>query len=128
MLDRRHLVALLEDVIGLGEAALDVAEAQLLVIVDVVIDERVLRIGLVDDRRAGLQRLLDVEHRRQRLVVDPHLRHRLERLALAVGDDGDDRLALVAHLVDGERRLVVLAEIDQAEQRVEIDAARRRRG
>jgi hypothetical protein len=53
MLDRRHLVALFEDVIGLGEAALDVAEAQFLVIVDVVIDEGVLGIGLVDDGRAG---------------------------------------------------------------------------
>ena len=69
----------------------------------------------------GLQRLLDVEHRRQRLVIDPHFRDRLIGLARAVGDDGDDRLALVAHLVDRERRLVVLAEIDQAEQRVEID-------
>ena len=116
MLDRRHLVALLEHVVGLGEAALDVAEAQLLMIVDVVIGEGVLRIGLVDDRRAGLQGLLDVEHRRQRLVVDADLRDRLIGLARAVGDDGDDRLALVAHLVDRERRLVVLAEIDQAEQ------------
>ena len=89
-------------------------------IVDVVIGERVLRIGFVDDRRAGLQRLLDVEHRGQRLVVDADLCEGLEGLALAVGDDGDDRLALVAHLVDRERRLVVLAEIDQAEQRVEI--------
>ncbi len=114
--------------IGLGEAALDVAEAQLLVIVDVVIDEGVLGIGLVDHGRAGLQRLLDVEHRRQRLVVDPHLRDRLIGLARAVGDDGDDRLALVADLVDRQRRLVVLAEVDQAEQRVQIDAARRRRG
>ena len=74
VLDRRHLVALLEDVVGGGEAALDVAEAQLLVIVDVVIGEGVLRIGLVDDRRAGLQRLLDIEHCRQRLVVDADLR------------------------------------------------------
>ena len=45
---------------------------------------------------------------------------RLEGLAMAVGDDRDDRLALVAHLVDCKCRLVVLAEIDQAEQRVQI--------
>ena len=68
----------------------------------------------------GFKRLLDVEHRRQRLVVDADLGQSLERFALAVGDDGDDRLALVADLVDGERRLVVLAEIDQAQQRVEV--------
>ena len=120
MLDRRHLVALLEHMVGPGEAAIGVAEAQLLVIVDVVIDERVLRIGLVDHGRAGLQGVLDVEHRRQRLVVDPHFRHRLIGVARTVRDDGDDRLALVAHLVDRERRLVVLAEIDQAEQGVEV--------
>ena len=121
VLDRRHLVTLFEDMIGLGEAALDIAEAQFLVIVDVVIDERVLGIGLVDDGRAGFQRLLDVEHRGQRLVIDPHFRERLIGFARAVGDDSDDRLALVAHLVDRERRLVVLAEVDEAEQRVEID-------
>ena len=74
VLDRRHLIALLENVVGLREAALDVAEAKLLMVVAVVIGERVLRIGLVDDRRAGLQRLLDIEDRRQRLVVDVDLR------------------------------------------------------
>ena len=88
--------------IGLGETALDIAEAQLLMVVDVVIDEGVLRIGLVDDGRARLQRLLDVEHCGQRFVIDPHLRHRLKRLSRAVGDDGDDWLALVADLVDRE--------------------------
>ena len=85
-----------------------------------MVGERVLRIDLVDDRRAGLQRLLDVEHGGKRLVVDTHLGHGLEGLALAVGDDGDDRLALVADLVDGQRRLVVQAEIDEAEQGVQI--------
>ena len=103
-----------------GESALDIAKAQLLVIVNVVIGESVLRIGFVDHRRAGFQRLLDVEHRGQRLIVDADLCDRLIGLAVAVGDDGDDRLALVAHLVDRQRRLVVLAEIDQAEQRVEV--------
>ena len=115
MLDRRHLVTLLEDVVGLGEAALDVAEPQLLMVVDVVVGERVLRIGLVDDRRAGLQRLLDVEDSRQRVIVDPDLGQRLERLPMAVGDDGDDRLALVTRLVDRKRRLVILAEVDEAQ-------------
>ena len=102
--------------IGGREGGIDVAEAELLVVVYVVINEGVLRIGIVDDWCAGLQRIFDVEHGRQRLVVDPHLRDRLEGLALAVGDDGQDRLALVADLVDGQRRLVVLAEIDQAQE------------
>ena len=106
--------------VGPGQAAVGVAEAQFLVIVDVVIDERVLRIGVVDHGRAGLQGVLDVEHCRQRLVVDPHLCHRFIGVARTVRDDGDDRFALVAHLVDRQRRLVVLAEIDQAEQGVEV--------
>ena len=99
VLDRRHLVALFEHVVGGRERGVGIAEAQLLVIMDVVIDEGVLRIGLVDDGRPGLERVLDVEHDRQRLVVDPHLCDRLERLALAVRDDSDDRFALVADLV-----------------------------
>ena len=100
MLDRRHLVALFEDMIGLGETALDIAEAQFLVIVDVVIDEGVLGVGLVDDGRAWFQRFLDVEHRGQRFIIDPHFRERLIGFPRAVGDNSDDRLALVAHLVD----------------------------
>ncbi len=111
---------MLEDVIGPREAALDVAEAQFLVIVLFIIDERVLGIGLVDHRCAGLQGGLDVEHGGERLVVDPHLCHRLIGLARAIGDHGDDWLALVANLVDRKRWLVVLAEIDQTEQRIEI--------
>ena len=121
VLDRRHLVALLEHVIGGAERRLDIAEAQLLMVVFVVILEIVSRIGLVDDDRARLQRLLHVEHRGQRIIADANQFDGGHGFRLAVGDDGDDRLALVAHLVDGERRLVVLAESDQAEQRVLVE-------
>ena len=48
LLDRRHLVAALDDVVGLAEAGLDVAEAQLLVVVLAVVDEEVVGIDLVD--------------------------------------------------------------------------------
>ena len=84
-----------------ANARLDIAEAQLLVIVLVVILEGVGRVGLVDDRRAGLDRLLDVEHVRAagRSRRGP-CASASQRLRLALGDDGDDRLALVAHLVD----------------------------
>ena len=64
--------------------------------------EVVLAVIFVDQRRAGLQRLLHVEDRRQLLVVDLDLGGRLARGALALGDDRDDLLALEAHLVDGE--------------------------
>ena len=120
VLDRRHLVALLEHVVGTGERLLHVAVADLLMVVLAVILEGVLRIDLVHHRRAGLERLLDVEHRRQRIVVDPDLADGLVGFALAVGDHRDDRLAPVADLVDRQRRLVVLAELEQAEQRIEV--------
>ncbi len=120
MLDRRHLVARFEHVIGCRERLFHVAEAQLLVIVFAVILEGVARIGLVDHGRAGLERVLDIEDRRQRLVVDTDLSQRLESLALRACDHRDDRLTLVADLVGGQRRLVVLAEVEQAQERIEV--------
>ena len=63
MLDRRHLVAILDDDVGFFESRLDLAEAELLVIVFTVIFEGVLGIRCVDRGRTRLQRLLDVEHR-----------------------------------------------------------------
>jgi hypothetical protein len=59
VLDRRHLVALFEHDIGLREAGLDIAVAQLLMIVFVVIFEGVFWIGRVDRRRARPERFLD---------------------------------------------------------------------
>ena len=120
MLDRRHLVALFQHVIGLTETALDVAKAQFLMIVFVVVGEGVFGIGLVDDRRAWLQGFLDIEHRGQRFVIDAYPRHCFISFARAVCDHGNDRLAFVTHLVNGKRGLVVNAEVDEAEQGVEI--------
>ena len=105
---------------GLSEGLFDVPKSQPLMIVAVVIDEGVLRVGFVDRRGAGFQRLLHVEHGRQRLVIEANPGHRLVGFAEGVGDHGDDRLALVAHLVDRESRLVVEAEVDQRQQRVEV--------
>ena len=121
VLDGRHLVALFDHEVGRGERALDIAEAQLLVVVLLVVLEGVGRVGLVHHRRAGLDRLLHVEHRRQRVVVDADLGERVVGRGLALGHHRHDRLALVAHLVDGQQRLVVLAEVDEAQQRVLVD-------
>ena len=107
--------------VGGRERPLDVAEAQLLVVVFVVVFESVGRIGLVHHRGAGLDRLLHIEHSGQRIVVDPHLGECGIGGGLAVGHHRHDRLALVAHLVDCQHRLVVLAEADQAQQRVLVD-------
>ncbi|KRQ06999.1 hypothetical protein AOQ73_12645 [Bradyrhizobium pachyrhizi] len=120
MLDRRHLVALFQHMVGRRERAVGIAEAQLLVIIGLVIGEGVFGIDLIDHGRARLQRVLDIEHRRQRLIVDLDLCDGLIGFARAVGDDRDDGFALVTHLVDRERGLVVLAEIDQAEQCVQV--------
>ena len=114
VLDRRHLIALFQNHVGLREACLHVAEAQLLMIVLAVIFEGVSRIGRIDRDRSRLQRFFDVEHRGQRVIGDAHQRQRLERRTLAGRDDSEDRLALVAHDIGGERRLVVLAELDEA--------------
>ena len=121
MLDRRHLIALVDHNVGLRKRSVGVAVAQLLVVVFVVIFECIPRISRVDRWRSGLQRFLDIEHRRQLIVGDAHQGKRLERRALAGRDDAKDRLALVAHDVGSERRFVVLAELDEAEQGVEID-------
>ena len=69
VLDRRGLVAPLEDVVGLGEALLDVAEADAPAVVALV--DEVVRAVRLDRRRAVGDRLLDVEHRRQVLVGRP---------------------------------------------------------
>jgi hypothetical protein len=121
MLDRRHLIAFVEHNVGLCERRLDIAEAQLLMIVFVVIFEGVFRIGGIDRKRPRLERFLDIEHRRQLIIGDANQRHRFECGSLGGRDDAEDRLALVAHRLGRQRRLVVLAELDQAQQRIEIE-------
>ena len=106
VLDRRHLVALLDDVVGLAEAAFDVAEADLPEVVAVVVVP-VPAVVLVDQRGVRRQRLLDVEHRGQGLVVDPDLRGGGGGGRFALRDHRRDRLAAIADLVERQRRLVV---------------------
>ena len=119
MLDRRGLVALLDDVVGDGEALLDVAMADAAEGM-ALIGEIVVAVIFVDDRRAGLQRLLDVEDGGQDLVVDLHLGRGLAGDRVGFGDDGDDLLALEADLALGEHRLVVRLDLDQAKDRVDV--------
>ena len=84
-----------------------------------LVDE-VVRAPVGDDRRVGLQGLLDVEHRRQLLEVQPHARDRLQRRRLGLGDHGGDRLAAVARALGGEHLLLVRLDPDQAEDRVDV--------
>ncbi len=120
LLDRRHLIAALDDVVGTREGGLDIAVAQLLVVVFAVIDELVGRVDLAHDGRARPDRLFDVEDVGAYIPVDTDLRHGRARLRLGLGDDGGDRLALVGDLGLRQQRLVVDAEIEQAQQRVEV--------
>ena len=64
VLDLLGGVDLLDDQVGFGEALLDIADAD-----RDVLDDVVGRI-VVQHRRAGPQRLVGIEHRRQRLVDD----------------------------------------------------------
>ena len=119
VLDRRGLVALLDDVVGRGEAFLDVAMAHAPKGM-ALIGEVVVAVILVDQRRAGLQRLLDVEDGGKLLVVDLDLGDRGARRRLRLGDHGEHRLALKAHLVDRQHRLVIGLDLDQPEDGVDV--------
>ena len=105
--------------VGCGKALFHVAEANAAAVMALVL-EVVLAVIFVDERSAGLKRLLHVEDGRQLLVFDLHPGGRLARRRQRLGDHRDDRLALVADLVDGERRLVVGLDLDQAEDRIDV--------
>jgi hypothetical protein len=121
VLDRRHLVTVFDDDVGSLECLFDIAVAQLLMVVFAVIFEGVLRIGRINRHSPLLERLLDVEDSRQRVVGDVHQGERLQRRALAGRNDTENGLALVTHDIGRQRRLVILAELDEAQKRVEID-------
>ena len=71
-------------------------------------------------RSTRLQRLFDVEHRGQGLVVDPDLGGGRGSGRLGLGDHRGDRLAAVTDLVERQRRLVVGAEVEEDEQGVDL--------
>ncbi len=116
MLDRRGFVPLLDDVVRLGEALLDVAEADAAAVVALV--DEVVRAVLLERRR--LDRLLDVEDRRQLLVVDPDPPRPLLRRRPRLGEHRADLLAHEQHPVLGQHRLVVRLDADQPQDRVPV--------
>ena len=101
------------------EAGLDIAEADLLVVVALVVVP-VPSVVLVHERRARLEGLLDIEDRGQRLVVDADGLACSGRRRLALRDHRRHRLAPVADLVEGERRLVVGTEPQENEQGMDL--------
>ena len=105
--------------VGLGKPLLDIAEAHLSRGAAVVHVE-ILAVVLVDDGRIRRKCRLDVEDGRQHLVVDLHLGGCLVCRTLAVGEHGDDGLALPAHLVLGEHMLVLRPNLDEDQDGVEI--------
>ena len=72
------------------------------------------------DRGAGLECLLDIEDGRQLLQVELDLRHRFQGRCLRLGDDGDDRLALVTDAVLGQHELLLGLHPDEAQDRVAV--------
>ena len=88
-----------DDVLGVGEGGVDrvlVAHHQ---------PDRDIVGGLVPHRgRTGLDRVFDIDHRRQRLVVDLDELGGVLGLEQRFGDDKGDALAQGAHFADGEDR------------------------
>ena len=82
---------------GVGEGALDVPGGESRLVEDVVAE-----LGM-DQGRAGRHRALRREHRGQRLVLHLDQRRRVVGRRPALGGDRNDRLADVAHAIDGER-------------------------
>ena len=107
LLDGAGLVLVLDDVVGLGEALLHVAEADLrgavILGVDVVIPGPVRG----QRRRGARDRLLDVEHAGQRVVFHLHPGGAGAGGLGGFPQHGDDGLTPPAHLVEGEDRLVL---------------------
>ena len=65
---------------------------------------------VADDRGAGVERPLGVDHHRQRLVLDVDQLQRVPGRVPVLGHDERDLLALEAHLVGGQDRLRVLGD------------------
>ena len=110
-LDRRAGDAVVDDApladdVGLGHHGVHVAAAQR-PLVGLVGPE-----VLVDERRAVLERRLEVGDRGQRLVVDEDVLGRVLHLVAAVADDDGDRVADVVDLADRERPVVEVADLD----------------
>ena len=77
---------------------------------------------LVQQRRAGTHRLLRIDHNRQRFVVDGDELKRVLGVITAVGNDADDRLADIAHLVlrqRQDRRGVIMRHARGRDQRLD---------
>ena len=122
-LHRRRVHARVEDVLldddavrigrGGGERCLrGLLVARLPRLVAVHVGDAVVGLALVvaDDGGVGVERLLRIHHRRQRVVVDVDELERVLRDVPALGDDVGDLLALEAHLVGGQDGLGVVRQ------------------
>ena len=91
-----------------------------LLVVTLLLDDVRRDVGaevLVDPRRGLAQGFLEIDDRRQHLVVDPDLGHRVFREVAALGDHHRHRLADVAHLVAGQWHLGPLVELTALDRR-----------
>ena len=98
--------ALLDHHIGVPEGRLDVAARQR------PLEHLVRAELLVDDRGAVLERLLGVDHHRQRVVLDHDLLGRVDHSVLVPADHHRDRLADVADLAASQRPVVGHEHVD----------------
>jgi len=91
---------------GGGEPGIEIAAAQRPLVAPVGAQL------LVHERRAVGQRRLHVGHDRQRVVVDEHLRRRVDHRVAVVADHQRDRVADVVHLVLGQRPVRRVVDLD----------------
>ena len=92
--------AVAHDVVGLGEGGIDRR-----LVADLVEERLVAGIVVPHRGRAGRQRRLGGDDRRQRLVIDRDELGRVLRLVQRLGDDEGDGLADIAHALVRQNRL-----------------------
>ena len=90
-------------------------------VVKIVIVEGVVRILRVDRGRIRLQRLFDFKHEWSLIPRHPHGRDGVAGFPFGFGHDGQNRLALVVDVFAAQQRFIVASEIDEGQERVEID-------
>ena len=106
--------------IGLREGGVDVTETQFLMVIEIVVIEGIVGILVVDHRRFWLQRLLDIKHVRQRLVLNCDGIHCSARLQISFGNHSHDCFAHIGDLLFLQQRLVIATKTDERQQRIDV--------